>query len=306
VITADGVDRADVLALAAALEARSEHPLAEAILAAAPPTAAAEEVQAVPGHGLVGTVNGERARLGRPGFVEAGPLAGDVERLQAGGATVVLVQRDAAPLAAIAVRDDLRPEARAAVRPLRGEHMDEIAMVSGDHARTARALAAEAGITAVHAELLPHQKVDIVERLGQHRAVAMVGDGINDAPALASAHVGIAMGAMGTDVAIEASDVALMGHDLRALPDALRHARRAGRIMRQNLALSGTILLTLIPLAATGLLGLAAVVAIHELAEVMVIANGVRAGRRGAFREHPPLPGAAPAAQATAPLSTAV
>ncbi|HEV2752776.1 MAG TPA: cadmium-transporting ATPase, partial [Solirubrobacteraceae bacterium] len=113
------------------------------------------------------------------------------------------------------------------------------------------------------------------------------------------------MGAMGTDVAIEASDVALMGNDLRALPDALHHARRARRIMRQNLVLSGAILLALIPLAATGVLGLAAVVAIHELAEVVVIANGVRAGRRVAFREHPPLTVAPPARGVAAPVRAA-
>jgi cation-transporting ATPase G len=152
-------------------------------------------------------------------------------------------------------------------------------MLTGDNPRTAHALARHAGIDDVRAELRPEDKVTAIDQLRAHGRTAMLGDGINDAPALATADVGIAMGAAGSDVAIETADVALLGEDLHHLPDVLTHARRAGRIMRQNLALSGAILLTLVPLAATGVLGLATVVASHEIAEVFVIANGIRAGR---------------------------
>jgi len=280
VVAAAGAAPAKVLSVAAALETRSEHPLAAAILAAANAAPEATDVEALAGNGITGTVDGGPARLGKPGFIDPSGLASTVEHLQREGCTVVLVERASRLLGLIAVRDELRPEAADVVRDLRSLSVDRVAMLTGDNRRTADALGRAAGVDDIHAELLPEDKVRAVNALRARGNVAMVGDGINDAPALATAEVGIAMGAMGSDVAIEAADVALMGEELTHLPDAIAHAQRAGRIMRQNLALSGLILAVLIPLAATGALGLAAVVATHELAEVVVIANGIRAGRR--------------------------
>ena len=289
VTTTEGASRDEVLAAAASLEARSEHPLAAAVLAAADRVPHARQVEAVPGNGLAGVVDGRPVRLGRPGYLDPGILHPEVERLQDAGATAVLVEIGSRVVGVIAVRDELRPEAADAVQWLH-DLGARVVMLTGDNRRTAAALARDAGIQEVHADLRPQDKADLVEGLRAQRRVAMVGDGINDAPALATADVGIAMGAMGTDVAIETADVALMGEDLRHLPQALEHARRARRIMLQNLVLSAGILLTLVPLAATGVLGLATVVLAHELAEVLVIANGVRAGRR--LQTLPALPGA--------------
>ncbi|ORM37555.1 cation-translocating P-type ATPase [Williamsia sp. 1135] len=279
IATTGGVSRTEVLTVAAALEARSEHPLARAILAAATdPVKSADKVEAVTGAGLAGSLDGRPVRLGRPGWIESGALADDIDRMQRAGATAVLIERDGTTIGAIAVRDELRPEAPAVVA---GLHRDgySVAMLTGDNTRTATALAEQAGINNVHADLRPEDKARIINTLRAHQPTAMVGDGVNDAPALATADLGIAMGAMGTDVAIETADVALMGEDLRHLPTALTHARRSRAIMLQNVALSLAIITVLMPLALFGVLGLAAVVLVHEIAEIAVIGNGVRAGR---------------------------
>ncbi|MFL4476138.1 heavy metal translocating P-type ATPase [Paeniglutamicibacter sp. MACA_103] len=283
VLTAEGQGKHHVLGLAAALESRSEHPLARAILASRPGVPAARDVETVPGAGVRGTVAGAPARLGRPGWIDAGALAADTERLQESGATVVLVEEAGALIGAIAVRDELRPEVPGVVAELARDGYD-VLMLSGDNPRTAGALAREAGITTVHADLRPADKARIVRSLQESAGVAMVGDGVNDAPALATADVGIAMGAMGTDVAIETADIALMGEDLNHLPALLAHARRTRSIMLQNIGASLALIAVLIPLALFGTLGLAAVVLIHELFEVFVIGNGVRAGNGAAFR----------------------
>ncbi len=284
-LVAAGSTEVDVLSVAAALERHSEHPLAKAILAARALDANATDVEAVIGHGLRGTVGGRAARLGKPGWIEMGGLSADVARLQEAGATVVMIEHAGVPIGAIAVRDELRGDAVEVVTALRRQGIKHVVMLTGDNRRTAEALGRSAGVDEVHAELLPVDKVALIERLAARGRVAMVGDGINDAPALATAEVGIAMGAMGSDVAIEAADVAFMGDDLRYLPATLVHAKRAMRVVRQNLFISGGILAILVPLAAIGALKLAAVVIAHEVAEVLVIANGVRAGRTGAFAE---------------------
>ena len=270
--------RTQVLALAAGLESRSEHPLARAILAATTERASVTDVDTVPGAGLEGRLEGRRVRLGRPGWIDAGALTPDIERMQHAGATAVLIEDDGKVIGAIGVRDELRPEATEVIARLTASGYTT-AMLTGDNLITATALAKAAGITEVHADLRPEDKAEIIRTLQTRQPTAMVGDGINDAPALATADTGIAMGAMGTDVAIETADIALMGEDLHHLPQVLDHARNTRRIMLQNVGLSLLLIAVLIPLALFGVLGLAAVVLIHELAEIVVIANGVRAGR---------------------------
>ena len=278
VLTADGVTERQALAWAAALEQHSTHPLAAAITAAAPGVTAAIEVTEQAGHGIEGTVDGARVTVGSPRWLDADTLASQVTSLEEQGMTVVIVHRGGAPVAAIGVRDELRPEVPEVVRTLASQGIG-VTMLTGDNARTARALAAQAGINDVRAELRPEDKAAAIGELSHDRSVAMIGDGINDAPALAGADIGIAMGATGSDAAIESADVAFTGHDLRLIPRAFDHARRGRRIINQNIVLSLLIITALLPLALFGVLGLAAVVLVHEIAEVIVILNGLRAAR---------------------------
>lgn len=278
VVPADGFDRAQVLAFAAAVEQQSTHPLAAAIAAAVPEAPAAQDISEEAGHGIGGTVEGRRVLVGSPRWIDAGPLKADVERMESEGQTCVLVTVDGALAGAIGVRDELRPEVPDAVQALHANGVD-VSMLTGDNTRTARALAEIAGIGDVRAELRPEDKASIVAELSSKTPTAMIGDGINDAPALAGATVGIAMGATGSDAAIESADVAFTGHDLRLIPQALQHARRGSRIINQNIVLSLAIIIVLMPLAISGVLGLAAVVLVHEVAEVIVILNGLRAAQ---------------------------
>ncbi|GIU94142.1 MAG: cadmium transporter ATPase [Gaiellaceae bacterium] len=290
VVALDGASERDALALAAAVEAHSEHPLAAAIVAHAEVERItfepAEAFEALVGHGARARLDGRELWVGSPRLLaELAPeatLPPQAEELQAQGKTVAIVGEDVRPLALIALRDEPRPEARRAIAALRRLGIQHVAMLSGDNERTARAIAAELGIDEVLAELRPEDKVEAIERLrAEHGQVAMVGDGINDAPALARADLGIAMGTGGTDAAIEAADVALMADDLDKVAEALRLGRRAQRISRQNLVFSIALLALLIPSALAGLLTVVAAVLVHEVSELLAVANGVRAARPG-------------------------
>ncbi|WP_424446292.1 heavy metal translocating P-type ATPase [Microbacterium sp. CH-015] len=278
-VVTTGATETEVLAWAASVEGHSTHPLAAAITNAVPDAQDAADVTETAGHGIVGTLDGARLAVGSPRWLDAGTLAVDVEAMESEGMTVVIVHRNDQPAGAIGVRDELRPEVPEVIATLNRRGIG-VTMLTGDNARTAAALAAQAGISDVRAELRPEDKATAVAELSKSQPTAMIGDGINDAPALAAADLGIAMGAKGADAAIESADVAFTGHDLRLIPQALAHARRGRSIINQNVALSIAIIAVLLPLAITGILGLAAVVLVHEVAEVIVILNGLRAARR--------------------------
>lgn len=278
VLTTGGTSREQVLSWAAAVEQHSTHPLATAIAQADPAVAAAIDIIEEAGHGIRGMVDGAEVAVGSPRWFDAGELAGEVYGLEEQGMTAVIVQRKGSVVGAIGVRDELRPEVPEVVRTLTAQGTG-VTMLTGDNERTARALAQQAGISNVRAELRPEGKSAAIRELSQAGPTAMIGDGINDAPALATAEVGIAMGTTGSDAAIESADIAFTGHDLRLIPQAIAHARRGRRIMNQNIVLSLLIIAVLPPLAITGVLGLAAVVLVHEVAEVFVILNGLRAAR---------------------------
>ena len=287
IVATDASSPEAVLQLAAALESHSTHPLAAAITRAArsecagqpdeTELGAASEITEHAGSGISGVIDGTPVTVGNPRWLDPGALQPQVTELESAGKTVIIVQRAKKPIGAVALRDELRAEAPSVVKQLADDGYG-ITMLTGDNVRTAKAVGAAAGISDVRAGLSPRDKATTVAELARQRQVAMLGDGINDAPALAAADVGIAMGATGSDVAVESADAALGSDNLTLLPRALRHARRGRAIINQNIALSLAIITVLLPLAVTGVLGLAAVVLIHEVAEVFVILNGLRAG----------------------------
>jgi Zn2+/Cd2+-exporting ATPase len=281
VLPLNGLPQDEVLRLAAAAEQRSQHPIGRAIVEHADGASLPEvsEFEAIAGQGVRATIGSDTFRIGRPElFAEHVPA--QVEELSQQGKTVVLLGNDTEVIGAIAVADSLRPEAQQTVRALRDRNL-KVVMLTGDNPTTAAAIAAELGIDEWRAELLPEHKVDIVEELSRtHGPVAMVGDGVNDAPALATASVGIAMGAIGSDVALETADVALMGDDLTRLPYLFHLSRRSNRVIRQNVWSSLLIKFSLALGVFPGIVTLAAAVLVGDAGTALgVTANALRLSR---------------------------
>ncbi|OLT50409.1 cadmium-translocating P-type ATPase [Corynebacterium sp. CNJ-954] len=278
--TAAGWEGDEVIAFAAALETDSVHPLAAAIttaVAARPRhVLSARDVVENAGHGISGRLGERTVRVGNTRWLYPRGLEVEAGSMADNGMTVVVVEADGRIVGVIGIRDELRTESAETIRQLHAQGLRTV-MLTGDNERTAGAVADLAGITDVHADQLPKDKADAVTALAAERPTAMIGDGINDAPALANATVGIAMGAKGSAAAIESADIAFTGHDLRLIPGALAHARRGRRIMTANIVLALAIIVLLFPLALFGVIGLPGVVLVHEAAEVAVILNGVRA-----------------------------
>jgi Zn2+/Cd2+-exporting ATPase len=285
VVARDGAPEA--LSVAAALEAVSEHPIARAVVAEARRLevdfAPADDVRALPGFGVSGRWNGEEAwagnrRLARERRASLGELASTIEAMEHGGRTVVVVGVGREVLGAIAVGDTPRVHAPEAIRSLRAGGVRRVAVLSGDHRAVTDAVARDVGIAAgdAYGDLMPDEKMDVVRRLQREGAVAYVGDGVNDAAALAIADVGVAMGAAGSDVALETADVALLSDDLRRLPEAHALARRANRVIRQNLVFALGIMAVMVVLTLMGRLPLPLGVIGHEGGTLLVVANGLR------------------------------
>jgi len=293
IVSANGtMPTSSILSMAAAVEALSEHPLGIAIVDAAQrdglKVGAVDGFESAVGLGVQGTVEGVRVRVGRRSFVEetAGPAPSSVTGRLASpaleGATPVYVSADDRHVGAVAIADRPREGVREALDALRQAGVEHIVMVTGDDPGAAAAIGREVGIEEIHAGLLPADKTAVLDTLRERFGpVAMVGDGVNDAPALATADVGIAMGAAGTDVALETADVVVMGDNLDELAHAVRLARRARAIVRQNLIFATTVMAVLVVLALGGWIGLTAGVVGHEGSTVVVVFNGLRLLRDG-------------------------
>jgi Cd2+/Zn2+-exporting ATPase len=289
IMAAPGYLESEILQIAAVLEAYSEHPIGQAICRHAtnlkPPVQplTATAVQARPGNGIVGMVQGQKTCVGNAKFalqaVESLPselVAAGQQREQQGN-TVVWISQGINVLGMIAIADTLRPEATATLSELKKLGVETIVLLTGDNERTARRVAQLLGIEHVYAELLPEDKLRVIRDLQQrYQTVAMVGDGINDAPALAQASVGIAMGAIGSDVALETADIVLVADRLEKLAVALRLGQRSQRVIQQNIAFALSLIVLLLVANFVGGITLPLGVIGHEGSTMLVTLSGLR------------------------------
>jgi len=292
VIPLNNQDKAQLLGDAAALESRSSHPLALAILDAAKVQQVlytpADDVSVVPGKGVTGHYKQRALWLGSLRFAtelmdssissrSLTEVQVRVAALEKKGQTVVVVGDDTNFLGLISLADTVRPDAKKVISDLHALGVQEVVMLTGDNESTAHSVASKVGIDTVKASQLPEDKVQQVEGLvDRHSVVAMIGDGVNDAPAMARAHFGIAMGAIGSDAAIETADIALMTDDLTRLPWLIRHARHTLTIIHQNIAFSLGIKLVFVVMTMMGIASLWGAIAADVGATLLVIANALR------------------------------
>ncbi len=283
----DNLEEGELLRLAAAVETRSGHPLARAIVRAAEELdlelPQVDDFDSIQGKGVRARVAGASLVVGNDKLMRDAKLALPAalkerhEALEQAGKTSMLVAKDGQVEGLIAVRDEPREAARATIAALKRQGVKRTVMLTGDNRRVAEAVGQELGIDEVHAELLPEDKVAQIEALqARYGKVVMVGDGVNDAPAMASADVGIAMGGAGTDVALETADIALMADDLSKLPYAISLSRASRRMIVQNLAISLGVIALLVPSALLGLATIGIAIVLHESSTLVVVANALR------------------------------
>jgi len=283
----DVEEKSEVLALAAGAESRSAHPLAQAIVRAAQKRQVSlstmSEVEAITGQGLRAISNGETIWVGNKKLLEAAgvvPTAKaleNAEALEQAGKTVIWVARGNCGLGMLALADTMRREARQTMEALKEMGVANTIILTGDNARSASAIAGEASVSEYQADLMPGDKQTVIQQLvRKYGQVAMIGDGVNDAPALASATVGIAMGGAGTDVALETADVALMSDELSKLPFAVGLGRRTRGIILQNLAIAFSVIILLVAASLTGVINIGLAIVFHESSTLMVVVNALR------------------------------
>ncbi|WP_164018899.1 heavy metal translocating P-type ATPase [Pyxidicoccus trucidator] len=283
-VPAQGVSREDLLGTAASVEALSAHPLARAVVEAAAEggihAPAGSDLEAVHGKGIRAKVGDAAVDVGSLALFEGdtvpAEIAAEVRKLEESGQTTMVVRKAGRYLGVLGVADTLRAGARHVVHTLKDYGIEHTVMLSGDNALVAQSIAAQVGLDEAKAPLMPADKVTAVRELGRKGSVAMVGDGVNDAPALAAAAVGVAMGGAGSDAALETADVVLMSDDLSRLPFALGLARQATAVMQQNLVISLGISGILIIAAVFGLTQISHAVVLHEGSTLLVVANGLR------------------------------